>query len=188
MVLLSELWLPMLLSAVFVFVVSSLVHMVLGVHKNDYKRLGSEEKVLEALRAQSVQPGEYMFPACPHSMKDMGSPEMVAKYKQGPVGQLVVLQPGVPSIGKNLLQWFLYCVVIGIFTGYIAHLGLDRGAHYLKVFQLTGAAAVGMYAFAAIPNSIWKGISWNTTLKFVFDGILYGLVTAGTFGWLWPKK
>src|SRR5687768_16961201 len=98
MVPLSELWLPIVLSAVFVFVVSSLIHMVLQIHKGDCKKLAGEEKVLDALRSTGVQPGEYMFPGC-NSMKEMSSPEMAAKYKQGPVGYLVVMPPGGPSIG-----------------------------------------------------------------------------------------
>jgi hypothetical protein len=186
MVPLTELWLPIVLSAVFVFVVSSLIHMVVKSHKSDFKKLPAEDRLVEALRAQGIQAGEYMFPAC-DSMKAMGTPEMIAKYKQGPVGSLVIMPPGAPAIGKALVQWFLYSLLIGVFTAYLAQIALGRGAPYLKVFQITGAAAVGMYAFASIPNSIWKGVSWASTLKFVFDGVLYGLVTAGTFGWLWPK-
>jgi hypothetical protein len=121
------------------------------------------------------------------SMKDMGSPEMVAKFKAGPVAHITVLPTGIPSIGKSLGQWFLYSILIGIFAGYVGSVTLPRGADYLKVFQVVGGAAVGMYAFASIPNSIWKGASWSSTAKFVFDGIVYGLVTAGTFGWQWPR-
>jgi hypothetical protein len=185
MIPLTDLWLPILLSAVFVFVVSSVIHMVLPYHKRDCKRLPAEDKVLDGLRG--APPGEYMIPGA-KSMKDMCTPEMVAKYKQGPVGNITLMPPGVPSIGRSLVQWFLYSLLIGVFTAYLGSVGLDRGANYLKVFQLTGGAAVALYAFASIPNSIWKGTPWATTLKFVFDGVVYGLVTAGTFGWLWPKS
>ena len=68
----------------------------------------------------------------------------------------------------------------------VARHALDPGEAYLAVFRLTGTVAVLAYAFANIPNSIWRGTSWGTTLKFTFDGIVYGLVTAGAFGWLWP--
>ena len=37
MVSLADLWLPILLSAVLVFVASSLIHMVLGWHRHDFK-------------------------------------------------------------------------------------------------------------------------------------------------------
>ncbi len=142
-------------------------------------------RALQAMRAQGVRPGTYCFP-CPGSMKDMGSPEMAEKYKQGPVGHLVVMPNGPPAIAKNLIQWFVYTLIVGVFVAYIARLGLDRGADYLMVFRVTGTAAILAYGVAYITDSIWKGQSWGTTAKFIFDGVIYGLVTAGTFGWLWP--
>jgi hypothetical protein len=183
---LSDLWLPILLSAVFVFVVSSILHMVIPIHKGDYKKLPGEQRVLEEMRAQGVQPGSYMFP-CAGSMKEMGSPEMIDKCNLGPVGYLTVVPSGPPAMGKSLVQWFLYTVVIGMLVAYAAALGLDRGTAYLPVFRLTGTIAILGYAVGALPDSIWKGQSWAVTLKFIFDGVVYGLVTAGTFGWLWPR-
>ena len=181
----TDLWLPILLSAVFVFVVSSIVHMVLPIHKGDYRKMPGEASVLEAMRARGVQPGEYMFP-CPESMKDMCSPGMVEKYNQGPVGILTVLPSGPPRMGKCLVQWFLYLIVIGIFVGYITSLALTAGAEYMRVFRVSGTVAILAYTVCNLPASIWKGQKWSTTFKFMFDGMLYGLVTAGTFGWLWP--
>ena len=49
-----------------------------------------------------------------------------------------------------------------------------------------GAAAILGYAFSSVDESIWKGLSWNVTAKFVFDGVLYGLATGAAFAWLWP--
>jgi hypothetical protein len=89
-------------------------------------------------------------------------------------------------MGKNLVQWFIYSCLISVFVGYTATLGLDRVATYSAVFRLTSTVAILGYALSALPESIWKGQGWVITLKFVFDGLLYGLVTAGTFGWLWP--
>ena len=186
MVDLTALWLPILLSAVFVFVVSSVIHMMTPMHKSDCRKMANEDQVLDALRSLGVGPGEYMFP-CPASMKDCGSPEMKAKFKRGPVGSLLV-RAGCPGMGASLVQWFFYSVVVSIFAGYVAHLALGRGADYLKVFQVTGAVATAVYALSNVTNSIWKGVSWGVTFKFIVDGILYGLVTAGTFGWLWPKS
>jgi hypothetical protein len=110
MISLGALWLPILLSAVFVFIVSSILHMVLPIHRNDYGKLPGEPAVLEAMRTQSVTPGTYMFPR-PDSVKDMCSPEMQEKYNQGPVGYLTVLPNGQPAMGKNLVLWFLYPLV-----------------------------------------------------------------------------
>ena len=78
MISLVDLWLPILLSAVFVFVVSSILHMLIPIHKGDFKKMPGEEKVLEEMRAQGVQPGSYMFPYV-GSPKEMCSPEMIEK-------------------------------------------------------------------------------------------------------------
>jgi hypothetical protein len=77
--------------------------------------------------------------------------------------------------------------VIGVFVAYIASLALPRGTDYSVVFRFTGTVAVLGYAFGNVSNSIWKGVPWSSTVKYVVDGVAYGLVTAGAFGWLWPK-
>ncbi len=187
MLTLAELWLPILLSAVFVFIASSIFHMAIPIHKGDWKKLPGEEKVLAEMRNQSVRPGAYMFPSC-ESYKDMCNEEMTEKYKQGPVGHVTVLPNGPPSMGKALVLWFIYTLVIGLFVGYTGILGgLDRGAAYSAVFRFTGTVALLAYAVTALPDAIWKGQPWSVTGKFIFDGLIYGLVTAGTFGWLWPE-
>jgi hypothetical protein len=181
---LADLWLPILLSAVAVFVVSSVIHMALQYHKADYKRMSDEDSVMAALRAQGLTQGEYMFPSC-GSMAEMNSPEMVAKRKLGPVGMAIIMR-GDFSMGRCLLQWFLYCVLISIVVAYLGTLALPRGAAASTVFRFTGAAGVLGYAFSSFTNSIWKGIAWSTTWKFLFDGVLYALATGAVFAWLWP--
>ncbi|MEZ6037438.1 MAG: hypothetical protein R3F29_08160 [Planctomycetota bacterium] len=182
---LASLWLPILLSAVFVFIASSVIHMALPLHKNDYRRLPDDDLVRDALRKAGVGPGQYMFPGC-ESMKDMGTPEMQAKYAQGPVGVLVVRPNGMPAMGKALGQWFAFCLVVGVFTAYLTGLAVAPGAAYGHVFRVAGTVALLGFAFSSVTDSIWKGVSWTTTGKFVFDGVVYALVTGGTFGWLWP--
>ncbi len=186
MISLMDLWLPVLLSAVLVFVVSSIVHMVLQYHKSDYAKLPGEANVMEAMRKEGVSPGNYAFP-CPGNMKDMGSPEMLEKYKQGPVAFLNVLPSQPPAMGKSLLLWFLFSLVISFFAAYLASRTLGAGTDYLQVFRVVGAVAFLGYAGAAPVDSIWKGQKWSTTLKNIFDGLMYALVTAGCFGWLWPQ-
>ena len=186
MVALLDLWLPILLSAVFVFVVSSVFHMLIPIHKGDYKKLPREEAVLEGMRAQGVAPGAYMFP-CAGSMKEMASPEMIEKLNRGPVGFMTVLPNGPMNMGKNLTQWFLYSLAVSIFTAYLATIVLPVGTDYMLVFRVTGTVAFMAYALGNVVDSIWKGVSWIVSLKFVFDGTVYALVTAGAFGWLWPS-
>src|SRR5262245_5322833 len=185
MVQLLDLWLPILLSAVAVFIVSSVIHMALPVHKGDFRKLPGEEDVLEAMRAQAVPPGEYMFP-CADSMKEMCSPEMVEKRKRGPVGFLTVVANTQFSMGKSLVQWFLLTVLVGVLVAYVASVGLARGAATLSVFRMTASAGLLGHALASIQNSIWKGLSWKITAKFIADGIAYALATGAVFAWLWP--
>jgi len=186
MVPITALWLPILLSAVIVFVASSVIHMVLPFHKSDYRKLPDEERVLEALRAAGLTPGRtYHFPHTTH--QEMKSPAAVEKFKRGPVGLMNVIPSGPPAMGKYLGQWFLYCVVIGVFVAYLTGRTRSPGTPYLEVFRVAGTIAFLGYAGAQLQDSIWKGQTWGVTFKHVFDGLIYGLLTAGTFGWLWPR-
>lgn len=185
MVPLTQLWLPIVLSAVVVFVASSVIHMLLGLHFGDYKKLPNEEKLREAIREANVPPGNYMFP-CASSPKVMNSPEMIEKWTEGPVGLMNVLPSGPPAMGKNLVQWFAYCLALGFMLAYLAGRTLGPGADYLAVFRVVGTVGFLGYGFAEAVNSIWKGQAWATTFKHMFDGLVYALLTAGVFGWLWP--
>lgn len=180
---LAALWLPILLSAVFVFVASSLVHMVVQLHKGDYRKLPDEDGLLDALRSTGTSPGQYMFP-CAESMQEMGSPEMAAKYARGPIGTLIVRPGGSLNMGQALVTWFAFCLLIGVLVAYLTGLAKAPGAD--GVFRFASAAAALGYAFSSVPDSIWKGVRWSTTARFLFDGIVYALVTGATFAWLWP--
>jgi hypothetical protein len=185
MVPLSALWLPIVLSAVIVFVASSVMHMLLPYHKSDYQKLPDEDKLLPTLRSAGLKRGLYVFPFCTH--KDMKSPEMQEKYKQGPVGMMTVLPSGPPAMPKFLGQWFAYCLIIGFFVAYLAGHTVAAGANYRAVFRVVGTAAFLAYGLGQLSNGIWKGQMWGMTIKEVIDGLVYGLLTAGTFGWLWPR-
>src|SRR6266513_2790704 len=115
MIPLTALWLPIMLSAVIVFFASAIMHMVLTYHRSDYRKLQDEDRVTEAMRGAGVTPGPaYFFPHFP--LKEMKSAPVVEKMKRGPVGFLTVLPSGPPAMGKSLVQWFLYCVVISLFA------------------------------------------------------------------------
>jgi hypothetical protein len=185
MVSLTALWLPILLSAVIVFVVSSVMHMLLPYHRSDYKQLPEEDKLRAALRSAGLQPGLYMFPFCTH--KEMKSPAAQEKYKQGPVGMITVFPSGPPAMPKFLGLWFVYTLIIGVFVAYLTGRTVAFGAHYLVVFRVAGTAAFMSYGLGNLSNGIWKGQPWSVVFKEAFDGLVYGLLTAGTFGWLWPR-
>jgi len=185
MVSLIVLWLPILLSAVIVFVASSIIHMVLPYHRSEYHQLPDEDKLLAALRATSLKRGFYTFPYCTH--KDMKSPATLEKFKQGPVGTVTVYASGPPAMGKFLGLWFAYCLIIGVFVAYLAGHTVALGAHYPVVFRVVGTAAFLAYGLGTLSNGIWKGLPWSMVLKESFDGLIFALLTAGTFGWLWPR-
>ena len=185
MVPLAALWLPILLSAVFVFIASSIMHMVLPYHRSDYGQLPDEDKILATLRAAGLKQGLYVFPYCTH--KDMKSPAIAEKQKQGPVGFMTILPSGPPVMPKFLIQWFAYCLVIGFFVAYLTAHTVAPGVNYLVVFRVAGTAAFLGYGLGHLSNGIWKGEPWSVTIKDVIDGLVFGLLTAGTFGWLWPR-
>lgn len=183
---LSHLWLPVLLSAVLVFLMSSVIHMASSWHKSDYSRVPNEDRVMDALRPLTIPPGDYMMPR-PTSTQEMRSPEFLEKMNKGPVMVFTVLPAGPPAMGTNLVQWFAYSVVVGGFAAYVASRALPPGAEYLSVFRFTGATAFAGYALGLWQMSIWYRRSWTTTIKATVDGLIYALLTAGAFGWLWPR-
>lgn len=185
MVPIASLWLPILLSAVFVFIASSIVHMVLKYHNTDFKRVPSEDAVMDALRSFNIPPGEYMLPHA-DTTEERQSEEFIDKANKGPVALVNVLPNGVPGMGKPLAQWFVFLVVVSIFAAYIASRAVAPGGDYLEVFRFAGCTAFVGYSLAEIPASIWYRRAWSTTAKNLLDGLIYGLLTGGTFGWLWP--
>jgi hypothetical protein len=183
---LHVLWLPILLSAIAVFVVSSVIHMASPWHKSDYPKLPNEDKVREALRAVAIPPGDYMVPR-PSSRQELSSPAFLDKMKTGPVMMLTAMPNGPMSMGRNLALWFVYCLVASVFAAYIAGRALPPGTPYLQVFRFAGATAFIGYSLALWQMSIWYRRAWTTTLKATVDGLIYALLTAGSFGWLWPR-
>jgi len=185
MVSLASLWLPILLSAVFVFIISSVIHMVFTYHQSDFGKVPKEDEVMDALRPFNIPEGDYVFPRAARA-KDMKSEEYKEKVIKGPVAFFTMLKSGEQSMTGSLVQWFLYSILISIFSGYIASVALSPGASYLEVFRFAGTTAFAGYSLGLMQNSIWYKRKWSSTLKSMFDGLLYALFTAGTFGWLWP--
>ena len=182
---LMSLWLPILLSAVVVFILSSVIHMVFSYHESDFKGLPQENEVMDALRPFNLEEGEYVMPKA-NSSKERNTDEFKEKASKGPMGFLSIYPPGPPTIGKSLVLWFIYSLVVSIFAAYMADIALEPGAHYLSVFRFAGTTAFLGYSLALMQNSIWFKRSWSATFKSMFDGLLYALFTAGVFGWLWP--
>jgi hypothetical protein len=185
MVSLMSLWMPIVLAAVLVFIASSLIHMVLKYHEGDFAGVSKEDELMDAMRRAGVAPGDYVVPRGegPSSMRD---PAFIEKWSKGPAAIITILPSGPPSMGPQLAMWFVYCLIVGIFAAYIGGRALGPGAEYLSVFRFTGATAFVGYSLALAQNSIWYSRRWSSTLKSMFDGLIYALLTAGCFGWLWP--
>lgn len=186
MVPLMSLWLPIVLSAVLVFVASSIIHMMFKYHSTDYGRAPNEEDLQASLRKFSIPPGDYMVP-CAQGSAGMKDPRYQEMVKQGPMVIMTVCPGSAFNMGPTLVQWFVYCVVISAFAAYVTGRAVGAGAAYLEVFRFAGASAFAGYALAHGQASIWYKRKWSTTLKNTFDGLVYASLTAGAFGWLWPK-
>ena len=183
---LSALWLPILLSTIVVFVLSSLIHMVAPWHKGDYSKVSNEDKLMDALRQFAIPAGDYIVPR-PSNRQEMQSPEFAEKLKKGPVMVLTIWPGGSASMARNLVLWFVYSAVVGIFAAYVTSRALPVGSVYLRVFRFIGTTAFMGYSLALWQMSIWYRRKWSTTIKASIDGLIYALFTAGVFGWLWPR-
>jgi hypothetical protein len=186
MVPVMSLAIPILVSAVLVFIASFIFHMLLPFHRNDLRLLSNEGEVQDALRRLKIAPGDYAIPCAP-TPADMKKPEFMDRMKKGPVVFMTVSPGGAYSMAKPLTLWFLYSIGVSIFAAYIAGRALGPGAHYLQVFRFAGATAFLGYSMALLQNSIWWRKNWGATIRSAIDGLVYGLLTAGTFGWLWPR-
>jgi hypothetical protein len=181
---LVDLWLPILVAALGVFVASSIIHMATPWHHHDFRPMPDQSRVLDALRSFNLSPGDYVAPH-PHGPGASAS-EFAELSQRGPVVAITVL-PGGVVIAKNLVLWFLYCTVVALCAAYIAGEALAPGAESKRVFQFAGATAFIGFALGLWQQTIWYSRSPVTTLKSTIDGLLYGVVMAGAFVWLWPQ-
>ena len=189
MVSLTSLWLPILLSAVAVFVVSTIIHMALKYHNADFGRLPNEDEILAALGRHKIPVGEYMFPHMTggsggNPMKD---PVLIEKWNRGPAGILTVMPNGMRPLGGFLVQWFIYALVCSVFAAYLTGAALPPGAEGSEIFRFAATAGFLGYGLALVHDSIWYARPWSTTIKSLVDAVIYGVVTAAVFVWLWPK-
>lgn len=186
MVPLTSLLLPIILAAVIVYAASSIIHMLTPLHRNDVRKLPNEDAVIAALRPLSIPPGDYVVPHV-GTHANLKNPEFLDKMNKGPVIFMTVVPNGPPAMGKSLTMWFLYCILISVFAAYVAGRAVGPGTEYLEVFRFAGTAAFAGYGLALLQSSIWWQRNWGTTLRGVLDAFIYGLLTGGVFGWLWPR-
>lgn len=186
MVPLTSLWIPILLAAIVVFLASSIIHMATPFHKKDVRGVPNEGEALEAFRRLKIPPGDYCVPH-PSSAAGMKDPQFIERMAQGPVVLMTVTLGGSFSMANTLVWWFIYGVVVTVFGAYVASRALGPGAAYLDVFRFVGTTTFMGYALGLPQYSIWYRRNWGTTTRGMIDGLVYGLLTAGVFGWLWPR-
>jgi hypothetical protein len=182
---LGSLWIPVVVSAIVVFLGSSLVHMLLKYHRADYKSLAHEDAVREALGKTSAVPGIYFTPYCP-DMKGMEEPAMKEKFEKGPVALITLYPKGAPALPKHLTLWFLFSLFVSFVAAYVARHTLQPGADGLLVMRITGTVAFAAYGVSHLSDSIWKGQPWSNTMRALIDAVIYALLTGLTFRLLWP--
>jgi len=178
------LWLPIVLSAVFVMIGSSVVWMALKYENAEWKPIKGEDQLRDVLRKLNLAtPGQYIFP---HMMGEGGPEAAMKKAEEGPAGVLLLRKPAKFSMTPMLAQSFIYYLVVSLFVAYIASHALPKGTEYLRVFQIAGASGFMAYGLGLVPEAIWFARTWRSVLKSMLSALIYGCLTAGTFGWLWP--
>ncbi len=182
---LGALWLPIVLSAVIVLIGSAIVWMVLKYEGTQWQSIDGEDQLREVVRKLNLKaPGQYLFP---HGQGREGMAAALKKMEEGPNGVLLLTKPRKFSMTSQLVQSFIYYLVVSLFVAYVASHALQRGADYLHVFQIVGPCGFMAYGFALGTEAIWFGRSWKGVVLSLISALIYGCLTAGTFGWLWPR-
>ena len=176
-----SLWQAIIVSAVLVWVMSALVWTVLPWHKKDFAKTGDEEAVRTALNG--LKPGVYSVPHCP-DQKAFEDPEMKRRFEEGPQAFVTVIPSGLPQMGSKMLMSFVNSLVVGVICAYMVTRTLSVDSDYLAVFRISGTVAFIAYGYAYVMESVWFGRPWSSTVKTMFDSLLYALLTGGAFGWL----
>ena len=176
-----DLWMPTVASAAVSFVASGIIWMIIKWHNRDYRPTADEEAVRASLRG--LQPGFYLVPYC-MDPGDFKQPAVQQKYKDGPLAYITVAPNGIPTMAPKLVAAFFYFLFVSVLCAYFVSRTAAPGADYLAVFRIAGTTAFIAHGVALIPESIWFGRPWSMTFKNVVDGLIYGLLTGGVFGWL----
>jgi hypothetical protein len=180
----AHLWLPVVVSAFFVFLASSIIWTMMPHHQKEWHKLPGEAAVLAALRAQPAEPGLYALPGIDHPA-DRKSAAWKADLERGPIAYVTLVRGGMAPMGPKMFTSLVGNLVVSFFCAYIASHVLQPGASYLEVFRVVGTLGFMSYSFAKIQDSIWFGWPWRSLLAQAADALLFGCLMGGTFGWLW---
>ena len=188
--LLLPLWLPILLSAAAVWIVSTIFGMPFLHHKNDFIGLSDEDGFMDDLRKRGIKPGNYLFPDF-RAREAMESEKVKKALSEGPVGHLSVWKTPL-TMGDKMAATFIVNLVVSTLIAYLTRValppipGATPSPSFAKVFQFATAAGILAYCFSSIPNALWWGSYKRTIVANVIDGIIYGAITGAIFAWRWP--
>lgn len=186
MVALSHLWLPIIASAVAVFVVSALLHMLFTYHNSDYRKFSNEDEVRAAISKGGATAGQYILPYAVGA--DFKDPAVQQKMKEGPTGFVLLRKPSGPEMGPALGQWFVLTLVVSFLVAYVAAQTIAPGAEHMAVFRVVSTVAFLAYAGSQAQEAIWRAVPWSSVIKTIIDGLVFGLVTGGLFALMWPAQ
>ena len=181
---LAELWLPILLASIAVILAGNIIYMLLPYHRKDFKRLPDEESIRAAIKAQNLERAQYAIPyAVPHEAVDREA--LQEKFDAGPVGTLVIGRNG-NTMTRQLIQYVVFVLALSIAIAYVAFTTLSGNeSGFWEIFRVTGIVAFLAHGGAHFFHSIVFHQPWGVTLRYVMDAMVYALLTAGFFAWLW---
>lgn len=183
---LTTLWMPVIVTAIAIFIASSLIHMVFKWHNSDYRPLANEDAVRAALSSGTPALGLYAVPYCT-DMKEMGSESMMKKLNEGPNAYITVRPNGMPNMGTMLGQWFLLTLVVAAMVAVATAGAIGPGsANAAGAGYLAGMMTFLAYFVGSLCNSVWMGKTWGSTAKDAGDALIYGVITGTIFLKLWP--
>lgn len=186
---LLALWVPIVLSAGAVWVVSTVFGMPFLHHKNDWVGLppAEEDAFMTFIRSRGngMAPGNYLFPDF-RTREAMESERVGRALREGPVGHLSLWRPPLGMGGKLAATFFVH-LAASTLIAYLACITLPRAAEHARVFQVVGSAGILAYCFSFIPNAVWFGASGRTIMLGIIDGVVYGVITGAIFAWRWPR-
>ena len=182
---LTQLWLPIVVSGVVVFILSALAWTVMPHHKKDFTGLPNADAVQSLMRQHPPAPGQYAVPWVSEA-RGLEDPAMKEKMTQGPRAYITVVPNGMPSMLPMMAQSVVFYLIVSLLVAYVSWHAVQPGAEYLEVFRIAGTTASMAYILATVPDAIWFGKPWGNFGRQALDGLVFGLATAGVFGWLWP--
>ena len=180
----AQLWMPIVVSGILVFILSALAWTVMPHHKKDWQGLPDPDTVQAAMRANPPAPGQYALPWA-RDPKAFEDPAMMERLTRGPRAFITVVPNGMPAMGPMMVKSLVYNLVVSILVAYVTWHSVGPTAAYLDVFRIAGATSMMSYSLASVPDSIWFGRPWRNFGMQLVDAIAFGLVTAGVFGSMW---